>query len=52
MIEIKAILIGTGKGFDHGEDKTEFEKEGIDTPRERRHFNNTLFKGHYLLLLK
>ncbi len=30
------------QGFDHGEDKTEFEKEGIDTPRARRNFNRDL----------
>jgi GNAT superfamily N-acetyltransferase len=30
------------QGFDHGEDKTEFEKEKIATPRARRHFNRDL----------
>ena len=30
------------QGFDHGEDKIEFEQEGIDTPRARKHFNRDL----------
>ena len=30
------------QGFDHGEDKTEFEKEEIITPRPRKHFNRDL----------
>ena len=30
------------QGFDHGEDKQKFEKEGIATPRARRHFNRDI----------
>ena len=30
------------QGFDHGEDKAEFEKEEITTPRMRKHFNKEL----------
>ncbi len=30
------------QGFDHGEDKAEFEKEEIGTPRARKHFNRDL----------
>ena len=30
------------QGFDHGEDKSEFEKEEIVNPRPRKHFNRDL----------
>ena len=30
------------QGFDHGEDKAEFDKEEITTPRQRKHFNKDL----------